>query len=209
MSHLLLTGCGFNTEEIKNQFLSLIHQDTAQLKVVIVTTGSPAKENNRHAQKSMQDFRDMGFQHIRFVDIEFEDPHILLDQDVVFINGGNPFALLHHARESGADEIFRTLAAQDVILIGVSAGTMVLGPNIKIVDLFTPYMNTMNLTDLQALEITDHLIFPHYGEEERFEDEAKRTIEERIAAFEAAENCQVTRLRDEEYLLISTNPTQC
>lgn len=90
MSSVLLTSCGFNTEDIKNQFLDYIDRDISQLKVAIITSGSPMKENNRYAQKAMQDFKDMGFQHIEFVDIEFDDPQILLHRDVIYINGGIP-----------------------------------------------------------------------------------------------------------------------
>ncbi|WP_339838159.1 hypothetical protein [Paenibacillus sp. FSL R7-0272] len=63
MSSVLLTSGGFNTEDIKNQFLDFIDRDISQLKVTIITTGSPMKEKNRYAQRAMQDFEDMGFQH--------------------------------------------------------------------------------------------------------------------------------------------------
>nr|WP_260866307.1 Type 1 glutamine amidotransferase-like domain-containing protein [Paenibacillus xylanexedens] len=158
MSRLLLTSCGFITEDIKNQFLDFMDRDLSRLKVSIITTGSPMKENNRYAQRAMQDFKDMGFQHIDFVDIEFDDPQILVHRDVIYINGGNPFTLLYYAKKSGADEIIKTLAAQNVIIVGVSAGALLLGPNINIVDFFTPQMNTMDLTDFKALGVTDKLI---------------------------------------------------
>ncbi|WP_340401584.1 Type 1 glutamine amidotransferase-like domain-containing protein [Paenibacillus sp. FSL H8-0079] len=88
-------------------------------------------------------------------------------------------------RKSGADEIIKTLAAQNVIIVGVSAGTLLLGPNINIVDFFTPQMNTMDLTDFKALGVTDKLIFPHYDREDIFKDSTNKTIEERIVEFDA------------------------
>ncbi|MBT2764036.1 Type 1 glutamine amidotransferase-like domain-containing protein [Paenibacillus sp. ISL-20] len=205
MSSLLLTSCGFYTEDIKNQFLDFIDRDISQLKVSIITTASLMKENNRYAQRAMQDFKDMGFQHINFVDIEFDDPQILIHRDVIYINGGNPFTLLYYAKKSGADEIIKTLAAQNVIIVGVSAGALVLGPNINIVDFFTPQMNTMDLTDFKALGVTDKLIFPHYDREDIFKDRTNKTIEERIVEFESNENCKVTRLKEEEYISILMN----
>ncbi|GGO01113.1 Type 1 glutamine amidotransferase-like domain-containing protein [Saccharibacillus kuerlensis] len=205
MGSLLLTCCGFYTEDIKNQFLNFIDRDISQLKVSIITTASPMKENNRYAQKAMQDFKDMGFQHIKFVDIEFDDPQVLVHRDVIYINGGNPFTLLYYAKKSGADEMIKSLAAQNVIIVGVSAGTLLLGPNINIVDFFTPQMNTIGLTDFKALGVTDKLIFPHYDREDVFKDCTNKTIEERIVEFESNENCMVTRLKDEEYISISMN----
>lgn len=209
MSSLLLTSCGFYTEDIKNQFLDFIDRDISQLKVAIITTGSPMKENNRYAQRAMQDFKDMRFQHINFVDIEFDDPQILIDSDVIYINGGNPFTLLYYAKKSGADEIIKTLAEQNVIIVGVSAGALLLGPNINIVDFFTPQMNTMDLTDFKALGVTDKLIFPHYDREDVFKDSTNKTIEERIVEFESNENCKVTRLKEEEYISILMNQAHC
>ena len=208
MSSVLLTSCGFNTEDIKNQFLDFIDRDISQLKVAIITTASPMKENNRYAQKAMQDFKDMGFQNIEFVDIEFDDPQILLHRDVIYINGGNPFTLLYYAKKSGADAIIKTLASQNVIIVGVSAGALILGPNINIVGYFTPEMNTMDVTDFRALGVTDKFIFPHYDREDIFRDSTNRTIEERILEFESDENCKVTRLRDDEYISILMNQTQ-
>ncbi|MGG3281244.1 hypothetical protein [Paenibacillus solani] len=61
MSSLLLTSCGFYTEDIKNQFLDFIDKDISQLKVSIITTASPMKENNRYAQRAMQISRTWGF----------------------------------------------------------------------------------------------------------------------------------------------------
>ncbi|OWR32318.1 peptidase E [Saccharibacillus sp. O23] len=210
MGSALLTSCGFITENIKNRFLDSVskERDVAGLKVSIITTGSPAKENNRYAQRAMQDFKDMGFRHIDFVDIEFDDPQVLADRDIIYINGGNPFTLLDHARKSGADEVIRKLAAQQVAMVGVSAGALLLGPNIKIVDLFTPQMNTAGLTDFTALGVTDRLIFPHYDREDLFQDGTDATIEERITAFELKENCRVARLKEEDCLSILIDEEQ-
>ncbi|WP_054958540.1 Type 1 glutamine amidotransferase-like domain-containing protein [Paenibacillus dakarensis] len=202
MARLLLTSCGFYTEAIKNQFLNFIDRDINQLKVSIITTASPMKENNRYAQQAMMDFKGMGFQEIDFIDIEFDNPEILKHKDVIYINGGNPFSLLFHAKKSGADIIFKTLVSQNVIIIGVSAGALLLGPHINIVHFFTPQMNTLDLTDFKALGLTDKLIFPHYDREDVFKDSSNKTIEERLIEFETIEKCKVTRLKDDQFISI-------
>jgi len=43
-----------------------------EMKVCIITTASPHKENNKYAQKAKEDFKKMGFQNIHFLDLEFE-----------------------------------------------------------------------------------------------------------------------------------------
>ncbi|MDC2866470.1 MULTISPECIES: hypothetical protein [unclassified Bacillus (in: firmicutes)] len=51
MSKLLLTSNGFFTGQIKKQFLQLIGGELSDLKVSIITTASPLKENNQYARK--------------------------------------------------------------------------------------------------------------------------------------------------------------
>lgn len=204
MTKLLLTSNGFYTDAIKNQFLELIDGEISQLKDAIITTASPQKENNKYAQKAKEDFKDMGFQYIDFIDLEFDNPENLTQKDVIYISGGNPFLLLFHTKKSGAVEILKKLASQNKVIVGVSAGAILLGPNIKIVDFFTPRMNTLNLKDFAALDLTDKLVFPHYDREDVFKDSTGKTIEDRLEEFEALEKCEVTRIRDDESISIIT-----
>ncbi|WP_458121645.1 Type 1 glutamine amidotransferase-like domain-containing protein [Paenibacillus sp. Z6-24] len=202
MAKILLTSCGFYTDSIKDQFLQLIDRETSRLNVTIITTASPKKENNAYAQKAKKDFREMGFQNIDFTDLEFDNPERLIQKDIIYINGGNPFNLLYHTKKSGADEILKHLASQNVIIIGVSAGTILLGPHLKIVQFFTPQMNTFDIKDFSALHVTDKLIFPHYDREDIFQDDTGKTIEERLKEFEYREQCEITRLNDDQTMLI-------
>ena len=204
MTKLLLTSCGFHTASIKSTFLNLVDGEVSHLKACIITTASLKKENNRFAQKAKADFKAMGIQNVDFIDLEFENPELLTQKDVIYISGGNPFNLLFHTIRSGSHDIIKKLAAQNVVIVGVSAGALLLGPNIKIPQFFTPEMNTLNMNDFTALDITDKLIFPHYDREDLFKDDAGRTIEERIREFETLENCEVTRLNDDQSILIST-----
>ncbi|EAF8634985.1 peptidase E [Listeria monocytogenes] len=202
MVKLLLTSNGFYNSAIKEEFLKLIKGKPNELHVSIVTTASPQKDNNRFAQKAKEDFKDMGFQNIDFIDIEFDNPKSLAHKDVIYINGGNPFNLLFHTKQSGADSIFRNLVKKNVVIVGVSAGAILLGPNIKVVHFFTPQMNALNTKDFSALGLTDKLVFPHYDREDLFKDSTNKTIEDRLKEFEILERCEVTRLKDDEYITI-------
>ncbi|ENQ3080620.1 Type 1 glutamine amidotransferase-like domain-containing protein [Bacillus cereus] len=204
MSKLLLTSNGFFTEGTKKQFLQLINGETCNLKVSIITMASPLKENNQYARTAKEDFIRMGFHTIDFIDIEYDDPEILRQFDVIYINGGNPFYLLRHMKKSGCDRILKSLANQNIIIVGVSAGAVILGPNINIVNYFTPQINTINLRDLSALGLTDTYIFPHYDREDLFANNAEKTIEDRIAAFETLNKCNVVRVSDNQSILFKT-----
>lgn len=199
---LLLTSNGFYNDAIKEQFLKLINGEPNELNVAIITTASPQKDKNRFAQKAKEDFKDMGFQNIDFIDIEFDNPKSLAHKDVIYINGGNPFNLLFHTKQSGADSILRELVTKNVVIVGVSAGAVILGPNIKVVHFFTPQMNALNTKDFSALDLTDKLVFPHYDREDLFKDSTSKTIEDRLKEFEILEGCEVTRLKDDEYITV-------
>lgn len=156
---LLLTSNGFYTNEIREQFLQFINGDIKTLNVAIITTASPLKEKNQFAQKARNDFKEMGFRNINFIDVEFESPESLLNKDVIYINGGNPFHLLFHMKKSGADRMIQKMSTKDVVIVGVSAGSVILGPHIKVVQFFTPQMNVHDMQDLTAFKINGYTVF--------------------------------------------------
>lgn len=202
MAKVLLTSNGFYTDTIKSEFLDLLEAEPCLLKAVIVTSATLQKEHNSFAVKAHQDLWDMGFRKVDYIDIETECSKLLEQYDVIYINGGNPFYLLYHLKKSGADKVIKKIANQHVIIVGVSAGAMILGPNISIAQQFTPKMNTIELEDLSGLGITDRLIFPHYNREDLFPSTNGMTINDRIKLFEAKHNCFVSRINDDQFILI-------
>lgn len=203
MGSILLTSNGFYTETIKQEFLKVLKNKlNNDPKAVIITTASPLKENNKYAIKTMNDFIEMGIHQVDFFDVELEDASQLKQYNIIFINGGNPFNLLFYMKKSGADSVIKELSKLNTILVGASAGAVILGPNIEVVNYFTPEMNKVEMNDLTALSITNKSIFPHYDREDVFEDKSRKTIEDRLKAFENHKNFSVTRLRDDQYLLL-------
>ena len=67
-------------------------------------------------------FHEMGFGNVEFIDIEFEDPDKLQDYDIIFLNGGYPFYLLHHLKNTGAHVILKKLIDDGKIIVGLSCG---------------------------------------------------------------------------------------
>ncbi|RSK31948.1 Type 1 glutamine amidotransferase-like domain-containing protein [Bhargavaea beijingensis] len=201
---LLLTSNGFFTDEIKIKFLNLLDADPHTLEAAIITTASPQKEQNRFAKKAVSNFEKMGFRKVDCVDVESESPDILLQKDVIYINGGNPFHLLEQVKKSEADRILADLAQKNAVIVGVSAGAVLLGPDIGVVQHFSPQLNVRSIEDFSALGLTDKRVFPHSDREDLFGDATGRTIEERIREFEMIESCSVTRLNDNGYLVVET-----
>lgn len=116
----------------------------------------------------------------------------------MYIAGGNPFYLLYHLIRSGADEILKGMSKKDVVIVGVSAGSMILGENIEIVHFFTSDINTVNLTNFTTLQIISTNIFPHYDRNDLFSNVDGESIEDRLKNFEERYQCKVLRLKDDE-----------
>jgi dipeptidase E len=193
MGRLLLTSTGFFHQNIRGQFSELISK---RKLAIIITTASPLKELNQFAIQAKEDLKDLGFEQVTFLDVEKESIDSLLDADVIYLNGGNPFVLLHFLRESGAVHLIHMKAKEDCLIVGVSAGSVVLGSSIRIVEWFSPSLNTVELKDLAGCQLFNSSIFPHVDREDLFP--SADSIEERILAFEMTTDEQVLRLADDE-----------
>lgn len=183
------------------KFIEQIDICKEAFKAAIITTASLHKENNKYAKKAKKDLSDFGIQQIEFCDVENDNLDYLSKSNIVLIMGGNPFYLQHHLRKSGADTVIKDLSKRNTVLVGISAGAMVLGPSIEIAFYFTPEMNTIKSDNSHALEITKTQIFPHYDREELFIDKKGKSIEERMLKYEHEYKCTVARLRDADFII--------
>jgi dipeptidase E len=77
--------------------------------------------------------------------------------------------------------------------VGVSAGSIIIGPSIDIANEINSDSNEVGLTDLTGLGITKLIILPHY--DSKMEKETK--------IFETKHNVFVERLADSQALLVT------
>ncbi|MBU1202488.1 Type 1 glutamine amidotransferase-like domain-containing protein [Patescibacteria group bacterium] len=194
MVNIILSSYGFQKNKtLKKKLLTLLPKASKNLSVAIITTASAEwKEENKHAVLAKQVLENMGFKQVKFFDIEFENPNKLKKFDVIYINGGNPFYLLYYLKKSGADKVITHLVDRGVIIVGISGGGVVLGPDINIVDYFDRKINTVKLEDLTGLNLTDTIIYPHYTKE----------TEEKIKNYENKYKCKVRRLTDNQSVIV-------
>lgn len=197
MGHLLLTSTGFFHQKVRDQFNELISNKKS---AVIITTASAQKESNPFAIQARVDLLNMGFEQVTFLDVEREKIDCLRTADVIYLNGGNPFRLLHALRESGADELLQMRAKEDCVIVGVSAGAVVLGLSIRIVEWFSPALNTIDMRDFTGCELYNFSLFPHADRIDLFP--GTTPIEERIHAFEKTSGEHVLRMADNEFKIL-------
>ena len=163
---------------------------------LVVTADNEYKAQNYHVPRCTQELEEFNLA-VDIFDLDSDAPELLLHYDVVEFIGGNPFSLLHSIRSHHAEEVLRILAMKKV-LIGWSAAAFVFGPTLELVNIYSPEMNFMGLSDLTALALTDTEVLPHYS---KFCSRFDR-FEERCQEYEQAHNLQVIRLNDGDGLCI-------
>ncbi len=198
---VLLTSSGLQAYTVQDAFVRTLPRLPSALRAVIVTTASvPWKERNRHAVCTQNYLSALGFICCDFLDVETEPAENLLGYDVIYLNGGNPFYLLHHLRRSGADSILKEALNGRMLLVGASAGAVVLGPSLTIVNWFDSSLDTYGVTDYQGLELIDFVAMPHLN---RWNE--KPTFAAEFRHFQESTSFPVIGIADDEALLVSGN----
>ncbi len=186
MENIILTSSGFSNPRIMDRVKGYFDGDTHKKKVAIVTTASEDKERNEFAVLAKFQFKEAGFGETAFFDIEKQDPEDLREFDVIYVNGGNTYYLLRWTKKSGFDYVLGKFVGNGGLYIGVSAGSIIAGPSIKVLDYTKGDPNGIGLTDLSAMGFISKAIVPHY---EMHDEKA-------VVAYEKESGVEVVRLRD-------------
>ena len=199
MTKLLLTSTGLANQNIKNHFLQIIDKPISQVKIIFVPTASRSEEELKYVNDSKKELLDLGIPENNIKTLNLDKPVSFQDVegfDVIYVCGGNTFYLLKKVRETGFDKVIIEFTKTGKLYFGVSAGSILVCPNIDIASPFDE--NDVNLTDLTGLNLTDVIVSPHYCEEE------KPIIDE----FKKKSQYKVIPLTDNQALLIIDGETK-
>ncbi len=188
---ILLTSTGLSAKRVYEKFSETVGLRSLS-KVIIITTASSDKEKNKYSQLAFDQLKSVGLETIDFFDFEFDKPKDISLYDIIYVCGGNTFKLMKFARQSNFGKEIKSLLKRGGMYIGVSAGSLIIGPSIKIAAEIHPDLNEVGVADFSGFNIVDPVIFPHYSVE----------VEEEIKAFENKNNIQVVRLSNSHALLI-------
>jgi dipeptidase E len=115
-------------------------------------------------------YRSFGFRnfHCFPVDQDFTKSELqrALKSDVIYLAGGNTFYFLFHLKRAGLMPLLRKFALNGGVLAGLSAGAIILTPNIGLASVprFDADENDVRLKDLDALGLTNFEFSPHYSD---------------------------------------------
>lgn len=169
---------------------------TCKTATLVVTADNEYKENNYHVPRCISELESLNLA-VDIFDLDKQPADLLSGYDVVEFIGGNPYYLLHSIRQNNAIEILKDIATNK-LLIGWSAAAFVFSPTLELVNCYSPEMNFLGLTDLNALSLTQVQVLPHYGKFiSRFEQ-----FEEKCRTYEKTHNVNVIRINDGEGVFI-------
>ena len=179
MKKIILTSTGTTSETAKNAVLNLI-PSLPNKNAVIITTASKNKENNKWNIITKDQFIEMGYEKIDFLDLETNPNINLSEYGTIYVAGGNTFKLMKFVGESNFKEEVEKCLEKGGVYIGSSAGAIIATPTIQIAGEITPDENAVNLQDLTGMNLVKFEILPHYEQEnnKELEDYQKKTERE-------------------------------
>jgi len=159
---LLLTSAGMI---VADEIYKILPKSIKEIKLAHIVTAANPEEDKSYMVGDKNKLIEAGFQ-VEDIDIAVaigdELERALVDKDIIYVQGGNTFYLLHHARKSGFDKIVKKLVENGVIYVGVSAGSILASPTIQVAAWKGGDVNEVGITDLTALGLVDFDIFVHY-----------------------------------------------
>lgn len=164
---LLLTSAGLSTTKIKQRFLELVDKKPADITVAFISTAADLEKNKWFVDKDRNILMGMD---LKIVDVDLKNNKADLkktfrDIDVIFVEGGNTFYLMYWIRKSGLDKLLSDLLAETKVYVGVSAGSIIVGPSIESAGWEGgDDPNVVTLDSFVGLKLTGFCVFPHYDE---------------------------------------------
>ena len=167
MKKLLLTSTGFTNTKLADRFLALLGKAPADTRVFFIPTASRTEHEMFYVRESESELIQLGIPKENIVWLDINNVAAVGDLsrfDVIYACGGNTFFLMQKLREAGLDKKIVDLANQGKVYVGVSAGSVIAGPDISIAGPFDE--NDIGLTDMSGLHLTDKVTSPHCEDKE-------------------------------------------
>ena len=130
---IMLTSCGLETEQIKEQFLKCLEKEPADTKALFIPTAAIDADAIEVLPKCMNDLLKCGIpkENVRVFDLHQNMPvEELKTYDVVYLTGGRTSYLLERINDTGFRDALLTYIRDGGFVIGVSAGSIIFANNL-------------------------------------------------------------------------------
>ncbi len=203
MKTLFLTSAGFINQQISKAFLAELQKPISETKTLIVAYAQNPNEEF-YVNESKEELQKLGIKNITIANMHRTVDVASLDNfDVVYVCGGNTFAILNKLRETGLDKFIISQVNSGAIYVGVSAGSIIAGPGIEIAGWGSEGdKNEIGLKDMKGFHLSDIAVFPHFHEELRDEvKEFRSKVEYKVIELT---NDQAIFVKDNEIKIIGS-----
>jgi len=198
---LLLTSTGLANKNITDEFLKMAGKPVSKIKIIFVPTAARSKEELKYVDESRTELINLGIsrKNIKTLNlnksVSFEEVE---NFDVIYVCGGNTFYLLKKIKETSFDKIIKKFTKINKLYFGVSAGSIIVCPDINIASPFDE--NDISLTDLTGLNLVNVIVSPHYSEKEKsIIDKFKKSSQYKVVTLT---NNQALLVKDKELKII-------
>jgi dipeptidase E len=171
---LLLTSAGIKNASIHNALVDLLGKPIAECSALCITTGSYAHRlagpgrawKFISGQEPRTPMCELGWKSLGVLELtalpSITEAHwvpLVRETDVLLVNGGDPLYLSYWMRQSGLAELLPSL---DLVYVGLSAGSMIMAPNIG--EDFVGWRPPTGGDE--TLGLVDFAMFPHLDHED-------------------------------------------
>ncbi|MDD4409737.1 MAG: Type 1 glutamine amidotransferase-like domain-containing protein [Candidatus Pacebacteria bacterium] len=194
---LYLTSNGLEDRYVADYFRKIVLSEDLENTSFLIVSVQDSESDSFYLQKTKDELRRIGAVDIDVFELRDKEFVTTKEYDVIYVCGGNTFAYLDRIKRTGLDEfITNSVRSNRSIYVGVSAGSIVAGPDIELSGWGSNGdTNDIGLKDLKGLGLTDVLTYPHYSIQE----------EEGLKEFEKQNGYKIMRLTDSQALFIDND----
>lgn len=179
---LLLTSTGLTNHKIRDFFVSQF--ETFENKKACLIFTIKQESDWQWLEHYDSELKEIGLEYDGINISEEKDLSELQDYDVYYVCGGNTFYILDRLRKTSLDKVILKAIEKDKFYVGVSAGSIITGPDIEIAGIPGGDKNDINLKDLAGLKVVPFCISPHFMDQERIDiEELQKRNNEPIVAI--------------------------
>ncbi|MCC6711102.1 MAG: Type 1 glutamine amidotransferase-like domain-containing protein [Candidatus Pacebacteria bacterium] len=187
---LLLTSTGLSNPAIQNTFLDLTRDfKTKELKIALITTAANTPSEKEKIKNNLEQLKNLNIDAKNILEINIADGQSVQQLNhcqVMFVCGGNTFYLLHQLRTTGFDQVIKNFVQNNGVFVGVSAGSIVVTPDISVANIEPADPNEVNMTDFTGLSLINFEVSPHVPEYVSYEamDEYSQQTKNKIITID-------------------------
>lgn len=165
--------------------LPLFEKELTGKTVSFIPTASTVEKVTFYVQAGKEALESLGMI-VDVLDTSSESPdeirRRIAANDCMYVSGGNTFFLLQELKRTGADAVIVRAVKGGKLYIGESAGSIVASKNIEYIKAMDSSKKAPELTNFDALGLTDFYTVPHVRNFP-FKKAAKKIIDEYSASL--------------------------